>query len=170
MPSWFCVPVSNLPGSGIRCRADLVGFQFVEQFIAPIERPGVRTEKFIRGTYQEIHAQRLHVDRTVRSVLHRVDVDQRAGGMGHFGDLSHRVDGPDRVRGVAESHDLWLAFQRFFEIVQLQGAVFHVEVDPGHLAAALRATSSQGEMLASWSRRVTTISSPGFEPVRERVG
>ena len=57
------------------------------------------------------------------------------------------IDRADRIGCIPERHQLWLARQRPLKVVQLQGAVLHVEVDPGDLAAAvLRRQQPRGDV------------------------
>ena len=85
----------------------------------------------------KITAEVLYVDRAVRRILHRIDVDQCACVFRHFGQLADRVDRPGGVGGVAKGHDLGFAFQCFLEFIQLQGVVFDIEIHPGKLAATV---------------------------------
>ena len=105
----------------------------------------------------------LDVDRAVRREVDGIDVRQRAGGMRPADDLGDRVDRAERIGRIADGDE------------------------PGPVAEGLRSRSSrssvpssawmstvrtvtprssaiarQGETFASWSRVVTTISSPGW--------
>ena len=48
--------------------------------------------------------------------------------------LRDRVDRPQRIGGIAHRQQARLALQRLLQIVQLQRAIFHVEIHPADLA------------------------------------
>ena len=105
------------------------------------------------------------LDGPMRRVVHRVDPGERPA-VRELDDLRRRRDRPDRVRGHRERDHLRpLGDQR----AQM------VEVEPALPRRARRrtvttlscASSSHGEMFASWSSRVTTTSSPS-SPVPRR--
>ncbi|MCK7516307.1 MAG: hypothetical protein MZV64_00545 [Ignavibacteriales bacterium] len=119
----------------IRSRADLVRLQLVQQVIFPIQRRRMRTEKLITTAHEKITADILHVDGTVRRVLHRVDVNQRAGLVRHLRQLFDRVHRPQQVRGIPERRDLRFLLQRPREIIQVERALLHVNVHPEQVAS-----------------------------------
>ncbi len=65
----------------------------------------MRPEELVRRAGQEVRLDGLHVDRTVRREMDRVDERPRADGMRPANDLGDRVDRPDRVRGPAEGNE-----------------------------------------------------------------
>ncbi len=71
----------------------------------PIERAGPRIQhsdmraiEFVARAQQEIHAERLDVEREMRRVMHRIDHQQRANFAGQPARKPDVVDGAERVR------------------------------------------------------------------------
>ena len=58
----------------------------------------MRPAELVRGRDEDVAAERLHVGRHVRGVLHRVDPAERAGIVRELGDACDVDDRPDRVR------------------------------------------------------------------------
>ncbi len=75
--------------------------KLVEQVIATVHDPHVRTKELICRAYQEIAAQALYVNGSVRSKLDRVDVNERASIMSHVDHVAYRVDASKRVGCVS---------------------------------------------------------------------
>ena len=117
-----------------------------------------------RASRRRVRAERGHVDRRVRGQVDAVDEEQRAGPVrlrrrsrGTAGRVPIRFDAPvtatSRVRVGQHGRD----------VVELGGGRVEVEpTAPSRRRARRRCT--HGRMLASWSSRVTTTSSPGPQP------
>ena len=72
--SYGAVPVSNLRPTGIDRRGPrLVRPPRLEQLVPSVREPEVRAAELVRRAEEHVAAERLHVDRLVRRVVHRVD-------------------------------------------------------------------------------------------------
>ena len=132
----------------------------------------VRAEPLVGRAGERVAAERGDVDRPVRRGVHRVDVDARAGRVGGVDDAAQVGDRADRVGGVGDRDPAGLVGQH-----RLDGARRQLERSGSgsakRIAPPLRsAWMTHGRTLASWSRRVTTTSSPGSQraPDRPREG
>ena len=97
-----------------------------------------------------------------------VHEDLRSLLAGEGGDGGHRVDGAHGVGGGAHRHQARARREGRCQRGQVQRQSAGPERDVRTVAPASRAASTQGHTLASWSRRVTTTSSPGRQ-VRARA-
>ncbi len=95
------------------------------------------SEEFVRRADQEVASQGLHVNGSVRGVLYGIHVYQGSGSVRHGNDLAQRVDGPQGVGGVTHRKQARPVFQGFLQVVQIQGAILGVKIDPAHVAIAI---------------------------------
>ena len=111
------MPSSNRSGTCVRGRQQLVGTQRLEHLGPGGEHAAVGSEELVGRAGEEVGAERRHVDRCVRRVVHAVDVDQGAGGVGEVGDRAARrascpagwtppVTATSRVRSLSTACDL----------------------------------------------------------------
>jgi hypothetical protein len=120
----------------------------------------MRTEKLVGGTGEEIAADILHIDRTVRRILHRIDIHQRARILCHFGQLLDRVHRPQQIRRITKGGDL-----RFLSSALAKSSRSSVPSSTSistqmQVASLILRDQHPGRMLASWSSRVTRMLSP----------
>ena len=117
----------------IRGRPHLVGLQPLEMLALSIKRSHMRPKKLVRRANQEIAIQGLHVDRTVRRVMHGIDEHHRARGMDQFRNLRHRIDRAHHVRRIANSNELGPRRNLAFQVIQVERAVRFPDIDlPDH--------------------------------------
>ena len=148
-------------GHGVRGGAQLVGREVGQQLGARPQDPDVRPEPLVGRARQRVAAEGGDVDRAVRRGVDGVDEDARAGGVGGRDDARQVGDGADRV-GRGGDRDPARA-RREHGLDRGGGQLERLAVGLGEadLAPARAAAMSHGATLASWSRRVQTISSPG---------
>src|SRR5262249_18453296 len=87
-------------------RADLVGFQTLQKGQSSIEDAQMRGEKFVRGTYEEVAPERLHIDGTVWAVVDSINEGVGADLVRPAHHLGHIIDSATRIGGVAYRDDL----------------------------------------------------------------
>ena len=86
-------------------RAHLVGADPLQQLGRAVEHAHVRAEELVGRAGEEVAAQRVHVHRPVRRVLHGVDVAERARFAGQPAHRGRVRDGAGAVRGPVEGGD-----------------------------------------------------------------
>ena len=119
----------------------------------------MRPVELVRRADEDVHAERVDVDRAVRRVVDGVRPGQRAHRMRELGDARDVDQRPDRVRRERERDHARPIRELRLEVGEVELAVVVDVYEPDPVPRS-RASSSQGAMFASWSRRVTTISSP----------
>ena len=103
-----------------------------------------------------------HVDRAVRREGDRIDIGQAPTSCARATISLDRVDRADRVAGVADRDQLRPRPELRLEVLEIERDVVRVDVDrAGRSRRGRRPWPCQVETFASWSRVVTTISSPG---------
>ena len=143
-------------------RPDLERRQAIEDLGLPVQRAEMRPEPLVGRADEEVRVERLDVDRAVRRERDRVDVGQRADLVRARDDLGDRVDRPDRVAGIADRDEL-----RRGRSASTRGPRDPASRRPCRTSTLRTVTprsaaiASQVLTFASWSRVVTTISSPG---------
>ena len=75
--------------------------QALQVFALTVEYAHVGPEKFVSRTDQEIAIERAHIDGAVGRVVHGINVGQGTGLAGDAHNLSHVIDGSDRIGGVS---------------------------------------------------------------------
>ncbi len=86
-------------GHRVRGGQQLVRAQGLQQFRGGGQRAVVRAEELVRRADEEVRAERPHVHRRVRRVVHTVDVQQGARLVDQPRDLRDRGHGADEVGG-----------------------------------------------------------------------
>ena len=127
--SWACVPVSNLSGEALPVGRTLYAAQALQQVKAAPQRAGVGAEELVGRTNEEVAAERLHVDRTVRgrSGLRRPRAKRPV--VDHAGDVGDRVDRADGIGGEADGDDFRPVIELALKVIEAERAVGGVEVD-----------------------------------------
>ena len=95
------------------------------------------TEKLVDRTCHQIAVQRLHVDRTVRGVMDGVHKDQGSNPMGLVYHFAQRIDGADRVGGIADRHHFGPRVELGLQVLHVEGAILRSDVNAVHLGAML---------------------------------
>ena len=93
-------------------------------------------------------------------IVDRIDVDQRALLVGEPDNLRYVIDGPHRIRGVADGHDAGARTDFLLQIREVEGAVAFVDVDEPNVHAALF-EGAPGRDIGIVVEVVSRISSPG---------
>ena len=101
-----------------------------------VREPEVGAAELVGRADEEVAAERLHVGRRVRRVLHRVHPAERSGGMRELGDAGDVDDRPDGVRRRDAGDDAHPVVQLPLEIVQIEAQVGG-DVHPVELEAAV---------------------------------
>ena len=156
------VPVSQRCGSTSSAASSLYGAQPAEELAADAHHALVRAEELVRRGGHDVGAPAVQVRRVVLGEVDAVDGDERA-------DVFRQ---PRRPRPPAASTPR--RWTRAVQATSLVRGVIASASEPRSrvtsssrtsaqrtVAPASRAASTHGRMFASWSRRVTTISSPG---------
>ena len=159
-----------VPGRVLARRAHAVGGPRLGEVAADRGDPEVRTEELVRRAEQDVDAERRAVRAAVRRVVHAVGPGERADGV-RGGDDALRVgDRADRVGRERERDDPRARRPSSASSASTSSVASAVR------SGAVRTTSpwssatrSHGATFASWSRSVTTISSPGCERARDGV-
>jgi hypothetical protein len=88
----------------------------------------VGAEELVRRAEENIGIDRLHVDRPVRGVVHRVDPRERPCVVRERDHTCHIRDGTDRVRGPGERDDPSAVRQLAFQVREVEPALLrHVD-------------------------------------------
>ena len=150
-------------------RAHLVRAPAPEKVLAPEGEAHVRPEELVRRADQHVAAPGGDVDRTVRAVVDGVDPGERARLVRQLDDAAHVGRGADRVRRRREGDHS--ASCRRAAVRGRRGRARGRRARRRSVTTIpmSSASASQGATFASWSRRVTSTSSPGLELSRERA-
>ena len=119
----------------VRGRLQLVDRQILEQRPPRPQDADVRAEHLVRRKREKIAVPRLYVDRPVRREVHGIDEHQSAGIVSPAANRRHVVDGADRVGGDADRHEARARTELPPQTVQIERAVFGMDVDPAHRSA-----------------------------------
>ena len=91
IPSWFCVPVSRRSGARVGGGPQLRRVERLQEVAPAVEDADVRPVKLVGRARQEVAIQGpSDVDQAVRRIMHGVDENQGAGGMGQTSGLGPR--------------------------------------------------------------------------------
>ena len=135
--SWFCVPVSHLPGKRAAGRPDAVRGQPLEELAPAVEHAEVRREELVRAGHQEVGLQGRDVDRQVRRGVHGIDVGDRADGVRRLDHAADVGDRSERVRGEPDGDDLRPRRQDVVEAIEVERGSVLGELEPPDGRAAI---------------------------------
>ena len=107
----------------------LVRGQRIQQVALAVQHARVGPEELVRGAHDEISIDRVHVHRSVRREMHRIDVRQRADLVGPEDDVRNAGDRPDRIRRPAERDELCLRPEGVVERRQVQAEIVGPDID-----------------------------------------
>ena len=97
---------ARLPAVGqlLAAHAQLVRTQAQQLLALAVEDALVRAEELVAGAGQEVGIERLHVDESVRRVVHGVDEGHRADVVRQANGLLNVVDRAHGIRGPSHGH------------------------------------------------------------------
>jgi hypothetical protein len=119
-----------VPDREVVGRPDLVRAHALGEVPLHVREAEVRAVELVRRADEDVGARRLHVDRAVRPVVHRIDPRKRAGVVRERRDLRDRRDGPHRVRRPRERYDARAIGEERPEMIDVEPAFL---VDLGEL-------------------------------------
>ena len=153
------VPVSKRVVGG----SQLVGGQRREHLGPSVQRAGMRAVPLVGRRHEEVGAQLARRRWARAGTYATASTNAQAPTAWASSTISaDRVDRPDRVRGIAHGHEPGPRSELRLEIVQVEGDVADVGCRRVRTTRPRsRAIACHGPTFASWSRVVTTISSPG---------
>ena len=110
-------------GQLLAADAQLVGTQALQLLALAVENALVRAEEFVAGTGQEVSVDGLHVDETVRGVVHCIDERHCSDCVRQADGFLNVVDGADRVGRPAHCHQARAAANLGLQVEHVEGAV-----------------------------------------------
>ncbi len=151
-----------VPGRPLRGRPHPVRGQRLGQAALDGGHPEVRPEELVRRAEQHVDPELRPAHPPVGRQVHGVGPRERAGAMGGGGDAPGVGDRSERVGGEREGHHPGALPEQGLEARPRSRVPSAARIGARRTTSPWSAaTSSQGDTLASWSRSVTTISSPG---------
>ena len=156
------VPVSKRwPNGKLGAGRTLYGRQLSSSSRRPSATPEVRAVELVRRAEQHVDRDLLQVDRPVRRVVHGVAPGERAGLVRDRDDLLDGRDRAERVRGPRERDDARALGDAASAAGRGRAGPRRRSRTRWTVMPLSCASSSHGEMFASWSSFVATTSSPG---------
>ena len=119
-----------------RGRTRLVRAPRLEQVVPAVRETDVRAAELVRRADEDVAAERLHVDRHVRGVLHGVDPAERADRVRELRHARDVDDRPDRVRRADARDDAHALVEPVREVVVVEPQILR-HVHPLDLEAAV---------------------------------
>ena len=127
-----------------RRTARAIAVQLGQQALAAPQHPHVRAKDLIRGTGQEIAAERRHLDLAVRRELHGVDINQRARRLGDRGKLGDRIDRSRQIARMGQGHQACAFVDQGAQVVRLDPPAVAIEPQPAHRGALVPRLAQPG--------------------------
>ena len=124
------------PTGSVAAGRALYGPPRLEQVVPAVGDPEMRSAELVRGRDEDVAAERLHVGRHVRGVLHRVDPAERAGLVRQIRHACDVDDRPDRVRRADAGDDAHALVEPVREVVVVEAQILG-HVHPLQFEAAI---------------------------------